>query len=77
MLERLCFETNEFEEILPNQEVYSYEDVEGEVGYESKFKSLPKDDSIENEEMYDFDNSTKDDNDNEDDNDKKKLKFLS
>ena len=70
---RLCFETNEFEEILPSQDVDSYEDVEGEVehesAYESELESLTEEDSIENEEMDDFDDSTEDDYDNKDDDD--------
>ena len=79
-LERLCFETNEFEEVLPNQNIASEDDVEGEVDhesdYESEFESSSKDDSIENEEMSDFDDSTEDDNDNEDD-DEEKSEFSS
>ena len=68
---RLCFETNEFEEILPSQDGDSYEEVEGEAEHESvhesEFKSSSEDDSIAAEEMDEFDDSIEDNDNNKDD----------
>ena len=47
-LERLCFETSEFEEVFPSENIASGNDGDGEVDlesdYESEFESSSKDD---------------------------------
>ena len=79
--ERFYLETNEIEEILPSRDVDSYEDVgeesKHENAYELEFESSSEDNSIENEEIDDFDDSTEDYDDNKDDDDECNSKFSS
>ena len=78
--EGLSLQSNECEEIFVNQPMESDEDVQRESDdeddYESEFKSSSEDDTTEDEEMFDFGETT-DDSDNNDNDEEDKSDFSS